>query len=114
MPFSSAFNRHWLATQSNRTTRAVSWGHTATFRPGDYDGDGKADFAIFRPSTGLWLIFKSSTKYSTWISRTWGQTGDVPVAGGDFDGDGKADITFYRPSTGYWYILKSSTDFIGG
>jgi len=44
--------------------------------PGDYDGDGKADAAIFRPSTSTW--FSSNSNGSTLIQQ-FGATGDMPV-----------------------------------
>ena len=78
--------------------------------PGDYDGDGKTDPAIFRPSTGLWAILKSSTNYTTSSTVSWGLSTDVP-APADYDGDGKFDPTVFRPSTGDWFVLKSSTNF---
>jgi len=47
--------------------------------PGDYDGDGRTDVAIFRPSTGTWWILQSSTGYTTYTSQLWGASGDVPL-----------------------------------
>jgi hypothetical protein len=47
--------------------------------PGDYDGDGKTDLAVFRPSTGQWFILKSSTNYTSWDSYQWRASTDIPV-----------------------------------
>jgi hypothetical protein len=70
-----------LKSSTNYTTYfSQQWG-LATDRlvPGDYDGDGKTDVAIFRPSTGTWWILKSSTNYTTYIGQSWGVGTDVPV-----------------------------------
>jgi uncharacterized delta-60 repeat protein len=70
----------------------------------DYDGDGKADVSVYRPSTNRWYIFKSSD--STVTETTFGIAGDVPVPA-DFDGDNKTDIAIFRPSSGDWWSLSS-------
>jgi hypothetical protein len=70
----------------------------------DFDGDGKTDLSVFRPSTGTWYLYKSTAGVGI---INWGTSTDTPTPG-DFDGDGKADTAVYRPSTGQWFILRSS------
>lgn len=71
----------------------------------DYDGDLKADIAVFRPTDGSWH-FRNSTN-EAYSAMYWGLNGDKPVQG-DYDGDGLADVGVFRPSNGTWYINKSA------
>lgn len=75
----------------------------------DFDGDGKSDMGLFRPSTGVWFILNSAN--SAFSIFQFGQAGDKPVAE-DYDGDGKTDAAVYR--NGGWFRLKSSTGTVDG
>jgi hypothetical protein len=68
----------------------------------DFDGDGKTDVSIWRPSTGGWWIAHSSTGTAP-PGFVWGQNGDVPVQG-DYNGDGKDEIAVWRASEHKWFI----------
>jgi hypothetical protein len=67
----------------------------------DFDGDKKADIAVFRPSNGNWYVTKSSGGYSQF---QFGIPGDKPVSA-DYDGDGKTDAAIYRNGT-WWRLLS--------
>ena len=70
----------------------------------DYDGDGRADVSVFRPSENKWFIYRSSDGQI--IQQIFALTGDVPVPA-DYDGDGKTDMTIFRPSSADWWYLST-------
>ncbi|HEY0657162.1 MAG TPA: FG-GAP-like repeat-containing protein, partial [Pyrinomonadaceae bacterium] len=77
--------------------------------PFDFDGDGKTDLSVFRPTDDAskpdFLIQNSSENSSH--NGAWGSAGDIAVSS-DYDGDGKTDFAVFRPSTRIWFILNSS------
>nr|MDQ3322804.1 FG-GAP-like repeat-containing protein [Acidobacteriota bacterium] len=73
----------------------------------DYDGDGRADVSVFRPSNSVWYLLNSNTGFSAF---QFGISTDRIVPA-DYDGDGKTDIALYRPAEGNWYILGSARGF---
>jgi hypothetical protein len=44
--------------------------------PGDYDGDGRTDIAVFRPSAGAWFVHGST---GADFGLLYGTAGDVPL-----------------------------------
>ena len=95
-----------IAVAENGGFAAVHFGENGDVPVrGDFEGDGKADYAVFRPTTGMWYILHSSG--IGFRAVHFGVNGDVPVAG-NYDADRQADIAVFRPSTGMWYILRSA------
>jgi hypothetical protein len=61
----------------NNSIHIITWGTDGDLPvPGDYDGDGRQDLAIFRPTDSTWWIFGSTSGI---YSQPFGQTGDIPT-----------------------------------
>jgi len=77
---------------------------------GDFDGDGWADLARYRPSAGgaMWVYLNSGVKTFTyagqWISGGLMTLDDVMLAG-DWNGDGIWDLAVYKPSGGFFDMI---------
>lgn len=73
----------------------------------DFDGDGKSDVSVFRPSTGVWYL---NGTLNGFMGMAFGATSDKIVPA-DYDGDRKTDVAVYRG--GIWYLQRSSQGFTG-
>jgi hypothetical protein len=97
-------NPYYFYSSDPIETGTTNWGsgsHGDIPAPGDFDGDGITDRAVFRNSTGVWYILRSSDQ--AWHVIPFGLSGDKPVVG-DYDGDTISDIAVWRPSDGNWYV----------
>ncbi len=96
----------------------AQWGEYDTdfYVVGDYLGDRRADFAVYRAigtisgDNGTWFIQENGG--SGRVIRPFGLTSvgnittDRPICG-DYNGDGKQDIAIYRSSNSTFYWLNS-------
>jgi len=79
--------------------------------PGDYGPsngsgypDGKADFAVFRPSTGYWYVSRNRNG-AVDLAVQFGTAGDIPI-GGIYNSNPNINSPFavFRPSNGTSYV----------
>jgi hypothetical protein len=78
----------------------ANWGQDGDFvAPGDYDGDGKYDFAIQRPTGASGVFWVQRSSDGGFIVQTFGGSGDLVVPG-DYDGDRKTDFAVVANSGG--------------
>lgn len=120
---SSGTQAFWYIRQSSDGAfRAVQFGTTGvgttsgdTPVPGDYDGDGKFDIAVYRfgglAPNNSFIVLRSSD--NALAIAQWGNFTSDYILPGDYDGDGKYDYAVARtgasgtvPMT--WFILQSS------
>ena len=107
----------WLIRSSgDGSQRTVSFGLAGDIaEPGDYDGDGIDDVAVYRPvpapteddvegeENALWYVLQSTD--GALVGIPFGVVGDLP-APGDYDGDGITDVAVQRGDTRW--IRRSS------
>lgn len=83
--------------------------------PGDYTGDGKADFCVFRNVGGPGVFFVHPGTGGPDVPGpdviTYFGLGSDTIVPGDYDGDGKADLAVTRNMSGSlaWYYLSSQS-----
>jgi hypothetical protein len=75
----------------------------------NFDADDTSDFAVFRPSTGVWYALNSGD--GGFQAVQFGIAEDL-IAPGDYDADGVTDRAVFRPSTGVWYVMNSTGGFL--
>lgn len=84
-------------------------GDAAVRRPTqfDFDGDGRSDISVFRPSDRVWYLNRSTNGFA---AMQFGLSTDK-ITPADYDGDSKTDISVYRDGT--WWRINSSNSTVG-
>lgn len=109
-PFSANFPVGGALTPGSPNVPAAPAGSARS----DFDGDGRTDLSVFRPSQGIWYNLRSTAGFQ---AINWGLGTDILVPG-DFDGDNITDTAVFRPQMNpaeadFW-ILRSNGFTIAG
>jgi subtilisin-like proprotein convertase family protein len=104
----------WGDSVTGQQISSFTWGefNTDFYVIGDFLGDTRIDFAVWRGAgggDGNWYIRENGG--TGFVARNFGIPGasatrDIAIAG-DFGGDSKYDIAVYRPSNNTFYWLES-------
>ncbi len=79
--------------------------------PGDYDGDGIDDLAVYASTGGQWKVRMSGSGYALVEVTGFGAAGFV-AAVGDYDADGLTDPAVYKAASGEWKVWMSGSGYI--
>ncbi|HMT07475.1 MAG TPA: choice-of-anchor J domain-containing protein [Pyrinomonadaceae bacterium] len=104
----------YYRSTANGPVTYTQWGQNGDFpAPGDYDGNGSADFSVQRNNGGGQAMFWTRLSTGAITQTVFGTPTDVIVPG-DYDGDGKTDIATVRGVSGsyQWQYLASSNSTI--
>jgi len=74
--------------------------------PGDYDGDRKADIAVFHPTDSTFHILQSKTGTER-VVQVGTRRGNLPVPA-DYDGNGTIDPAVSDPTGHLWWLTPGS------
>ena len=117
----------YIANSPNDQFRGVQWGGSGngfTDEPiaGDFDGDGRGDFAVIRIESGVCAWYILNNQATSYRRVAFGTNNnqfvcETPVPA-DYDGDGKDDIAVARRNasgnTFSYYWIRSTDGQIGG
>ncbi len=118
---SQAGNANWNPAAAVTRAFTVLSARSPAVRNADFDGDGKADPAVYNEATGTWTVLLSSAGYARFVFAALLGGPGWQAAAADYDGDRMADPTVLQEAAGTWksmesgagYALRQRTAFLG-